>query len=71
MARWETSLAQLAGILIPDGMVIHFTIEMARWALEIPPYIPFITGDLGESPWMPADPCFDGATTAGGTAIDP
>ena len=59
MTRWAPSLATLTGFLTPDpDMVNFFTIEMARGALEIPPYIPFVTGGCSETPWMPTEPMF-------------
>ena len=59
MSKWAPSLTSLTGVIAPDqDMVNYFAIEMTRGALEIPPYAPFVTGDLSATPWMPAEPIY-------------
>ena len=59
MKKWCPALSDLSGVLIPDqDMVNFFTIEMTRGQNEVPPYHPFVTGQLHENPWTPADPSF-------------
>ena len=39
-------------------MANHITIELTRGALDVPPYIPIVAGDLVESHWIHDDPIF-------------